>query len=243
MANTEKKNDQEKVVEKAEKETKVAIQEEKKTGSIVVETELNEPVVAIVPEAKSEPSVSVQPEKQTDSDEAAILSTIRAGLTDVIQKDIPMATTTVSEKIKPDELITVRSVVRGGFNWKCVKSGIRYRWPSIGHPEIIPYDDLYQMYTNKKEYLTKPNLLIEDERVIRVFKLLEVYKAVASVQNLDAAVNNPIEMRKVCEQAKSIGMRDLLVERLSQMRNNSSLTNADVIDVAQEVLSCEIVKT
>ena len=235
MANTEKKNDQEtKIIKEIEKEI---------TSETQVEIKPDEPITVTVPEVKSEPVDSVQPEKEADSDEAAVLNTIKTGLTDVLKKDIPMDTKTATEKISPDELIPVRSVIRGGFNWKCGKSGIRYRWSSIGHLELLPYDDLYQMYTNKKEYLTKPNLLIEDERVIRVFKLLDTYKAVASVQNLDAAVNNPNVMRQVCEQAKSIGMRDLLIERLSQMRNNSSLTNADVIDVAQEVLSCEIVKT
>jgi hypothetical protein len=133
-------------------------------------------------------------------------------------------------------------MVCGGFNWRCAKSQISYRWPSIGHVEYIPFDDLYQMYTNLKTYLTKPFLLIEDERVIKQFKLLTIYKDIASVNRLEKALNSVSEMRRICEQALRVSMRDLLVERLSQMRNNGTLTNIDVIEVAQTVLKCEIIK-
>lgn len=210
-------------------------------------TNNEETVTDILNDIKSEGLVSddtkTNDTEENSNDTSSILSDIQSGLQDVAKSDIKIDTKTENVKIKPDELIPVRSMIRGGFNWRCGKSRIPYRWASIGHVEYLPYDDLYQMYTNNKHYLTKAFLLVEDERVIKVFKLLDVYKDIAVVNRLvGKAANNVSVMRDVCEQAIRLGMRDFLVERLCQMRSNGTLTNADAIDEAQKVLGCTIQK-
>ena len=171
-----------------------------------------------------------------------VLKEIQAGIQDVSKDDIPMDTKMEKVKVKPDELIAVRSVTRGGFNWKCLKSQASYRWPSIGSVDFVPYDDLYQMFVNNKHYLTRPFLIVEDKRVIDAFKLLDVYKDIAVVNRLDEALGSVVAMREKCELALKVGMRELLVERLAQCRNAGRLTNIDVINTAEQLLSCELVQ-
>jgi hypothetical protein len=140
------------------------------------------------------------------------------------------------------EMIPCRSVVRGTLVWKCQKSGIMYRWPSIRHLEYIPFEDVYQMYTNSRSYLTKPYVIVEDDRVISNFSLLNIYKDIAKVGKLDVALRNPAVMREKCELALSVNMKDFLTERLIELRNEGSLTNIDVINTAESLLKRDIIK-
>jgi len=196
------------------------------------------------PPPPPEPENPIEEVKTVMSDEAqVVVNNIIDGLQSATKKDIDIDTTPIVEKIKPDELIPVRSMVRGGFNWRCKKSQITYRWPCITHLEYIPYEDVYNMYTNHKSFLTKPLLIVEDSRVINQFKLLGTYKDISSVNDLKEALNDANIMKAVCEKALSVNMRELLVTRLVQERNDGGLTNVDVIEVAEKILDCEIVKS
>lgn len=190
----------------------------------------------------TEAAEKLQEATDVRNDTKSILSEIQSGIKDATKNDIAIDNKVQSVKIKGDELIPCRSMTSGGFNWLCKKSGIVYRWNSVGSLEYVPYEDLYQMYTNNKSYLTKPNVIVEDERVIEAFKLLSVYENVASVNRLEQAMNNPNIMQKICNQALQVNMRDLIISRLSQLRENKILTNIDVIDVAEKTLRCELIK-
>jgi len=206
------------------------------------EVPTNEPPTDVKDEAEA-PEEDAPPIVDEGKNETeAVLDEIKSGISDVAQDDIVMDTKLQKQSIKPDELIPCRSMVRGGFNWRCAKSGISYRWNGMGHVEYIQYDDVYQMFTNAKHYLTKPFIIVEDKRVVSNFKLLDVYKNIASVNRLEKAVNNVGAMREICKLALQVNMRDLITERLSQMRSDGLLNNIDVITTAEEILKCEIIK-
>jgi|GEM_PF-6099438 len=171
-----------------------------------------------------------------------VLDAIKNGMKDVVNTEIEINANTIGEKIKADEIIDVRSMVRGGFNWICKKSGIAYRWSGIGAVEQLPYEDLYQMYTKNRRYLTDPCLIVEDERIIEKFRLMKTYENVASVYDLKHALQDSNEMRRVCEVAKTVNMKHLLTERLIQLYNDGTFNNYNVITTAEKVLDTQIIK-
>ena len=194
------------------------------------------------PTAVKKPAAGKSTAKAAEPTETqTVLNEIHEGIRDATKDDIAIDVDTYDEKIRADEMIPLRSMVRGGLNWKCPKSGISYRWNDMGAREYMLFEDLYNMYTNYKHYLTKPYIIVEDERVIRLFKLIEIYKSVADINRLEPAMNSGEAMEEVCRKALSVNMRDLLVERLIQLRTNKILTNIDVITAAETILDCEII--
>lgn len=99
--------------------------------------------------------------------------------------------------IKPDELIEVKSVTYHGLTYVCPKTGSIYNWDEYGKVELMTMQELITMNSNSPTFLTDPNILIEDEDVVRKLRLEEVYKTFLDEDTIMELIHRPMAELKL----------------------------------------------
>jgi hypothetical protein len=176
-------------------------------------------------------------EKAGIDDVSDILNTIKQGMKD--KKASPDVEVKKTEPINigPDEEIDVRSCTNGGLNWVSKSSGIHYHWLHFNDVQPMKYSDLEYMRRHSGHHIDKPNVIIDDERVIKKYRLMALYTKVAEAMAVENAIGSVEKMTAICKNAKLINMRDLTIDKLTKLIDDGELTNYRVIKAAEEALN------
>lgn len=132
--------------------------------------------------------------------------------------------------ISRDKEVICRSIRFGGLVYRSEKSGAKFRWPRMGAVETMTFAELQEMHNNKRAYLEKPYLIVDDPDVVRYFRLDETYRKVAQIDDLQDILTKDIgSIDKVLDVILQVGMRDVAISKMRYMRKIGTLTNIDVI--------------
>ena len=181
--------------------------------------------------------------KPSDVDTSDILSVINDNVDKVSNTDNVKATSRTTEvTIANEEEIAVRSITFGGLTWISPRTNAHYRWNEIGAVEYIPFGELITMNNTKRQFLFNPLVIVQDERVVKYFRLQPVYEKVAQINNLEKIFNsgNRDEVEKVLKTILDVNMRDVAISRIRAMRKNGTLTNIDVIHMIEKILCFDL---
>jgi type III secretory pathway component EscU len=85
-------------------------------------------------------------------------------------------------------------------------------------------------------------LIVQDERVIKYFRLQEVYESVAQIHNLKKIFDSKsmIEISKTIDTAIRVNMRDVVISKVRDMRKLGELVNIDIIKLLEEKLCFDL---
>ena len=172
-----------------------------------------------------------------------ILSVINDNVDKVSNTDNVKATSRTTEiTIANEEEIAIRSITFGGLTWISPRTNSHYRWNEIGAVEYIPFGELITMNNTKRQFLFNPLVIVQDERVVKYFRLQPVYEKVAQINNLEKIFNsgNRDEVEKVLKTILDVNMRDVAISRIRAMRKNGTLTNIDVIHMIEKILCFDL---
>lgn len=137
--------------------------------------------------------------------------------------------------------IPCESVVYGGLTWVSPKTGCRYRWEQAGNTEYIPYSDLITMHNANSAFLTTPMIRVLDERVMKKFRLGEIYARMDRINALPSVANQGVEaVQDTVQDALKHGMRDYLIAKVRAARNDGLINNIDVIQYLERELRFDI---
>jgi hypothetical protein len=187
--------------------------------------------------------VAEEIKKPSDVDTSDILSVINDNVDKVSNTDNVKATSRTTEvTIANEEEIAVRSITFGGLTWISPRTNAHFRWNEIGAVEYIPFGELITMNNTKRQFLFNPLVIVQDERVVKYFRLQPVYEKVAQINNLEKIFNsgNRDEVEKVLKTILDVNMRDVAISRIRAMRKNGTLTNIDVIHMIEKILCFDL---
>ena len=192
------------------------------------------------------PVVETNPvvEKTSDTTVSSdVLSLINESVDTIADNYKTEATSRVNDiTIANEEEIAVRSITFGGLTWISPRTNSHYRWNEIGAVEYIPFGELITMNNTKRQFLFNPLVIVQDERVIKYFRLQPVYEKVAQINSLEKIFNtgNRNEVEKVLKTILDVNMRDVAISRIRAMRQNGTLTNIDIIHLIERVLCFDL---
>lgn len=192
------------------------------------------------------PVVETNPvvEKTSDATVSSdVLSLINESVDTIADNYKTEATSRVNDiTIANEEEIAVRSITFGGLTWISPRTNSHYRWNEIGAVEYIPFGELITMNNTKRQFLFNPLVIVQDERVIKYFRLQPVYEKVAQINSLEKIFNtgNRNEVEKVLKTILDVNMRDVAISRIRAMRQNGTLTNIDIIHLIERVLCFDL---
>lgn len=175
-------------------------------------------------------------------DAASVLDAINSGIDGVAgTADAAQSSRTAGENIPLDEEIACKSVVFGGLTWVSPKTNAHYRWNDIGSVTYVPFSELVVMNNTSRRFLFDPLIVVQDERVVRYLRLLDIYKNVASVQKLEKTFRRPLaEIGAVLDVAVKVNMREVLISRVRQMLRDGSLHDYRIIRLLEEKLCFDL---
>jgi type III secretory pathway component EscU len=84
--------------------------------------------------------------------------------------------------------------------------------------------------------------IVQDKRVIKYFRLQEVYESVAQIHNLKKIFDSKsmIEISKTIDTAIRVNMRDVVISKVRDMRKLGELVNIDIIKLLEEKLCFDL---
>lgn len=189
--------------------------------------------------AEKEQTTEVTSEDTTTS----VLDLINESVDSVSENIVVQPKSRVSETtIANEEEIACKSVTFGGLTWVSPRTNAHYRWADIGAVEYIPFGELVTLNNTKRNYLFKPMFIVQDERVVKYFRLQEVYENVAQISSLKKVFDsaNLQEVSKVIDTAIRFNMRDVVISKVRDMRKTGQLNNIDIIKLLEQKLCFDL---
>lgn len=172
----------------------------------------------------------------------AILEQINSSVDEITNTNVVADKSRKNEtKINFEEEIACKSVTFGGLLWISPKTNSHYNWDDIGSVEYIPFGELITMNNTARDFLFKPLIVVQDSRAVEYFRLLDVYKNVAQVQNLNKLFTSPLsKIAEVVDMALRVNMRDIMISKIRQMRRTGELNNIDIIRLLENRLCFDV---
>jgi hypothetical protein len=187
--------------------------------------------------------VKEEVKKQDIEDTASVLDRINQSVDEVAE------TVTIQPKSRKTEVtigneeeIACKSITFGGLTWVSSRTNAHYRWANIGATEYIPFGELVTLNNTKRDFLFKPMFIVQDERVVKYFRLQEIYEEVAQIHNLKKLFDagNLNEVAKAIDNAIAVNMRDIVISKVRDMRKTGELNNIDVIKLLEQQLCFDL---
>lgn len=146
-------------------------------------------------------------------------------------------------EIKPledsDEIEVVAIVPNVYYEDK--KSGDRYVWEKAGNIELLSFDTLKNMWRNHRGYFRNGFLKPLDERVIKHFKLENMYKEYDFITNKDSYTDkNFAEIEKIISKASN-GMKYTICDFVKNMILNGEVQNIGIIKKLEKILDVDLI--
>lgn len=142
------------------------------------------------------------------------------------------------EDLPINTMIRVKSITFGGLTYKSRINNAIHRWNQIGAEELMSVADLIEMNNYKRDFLNKPFVILLDDRAIKYFRLTNVYKNVAKVNELQKIFNsnNLSLIESTIDTAIAVNMRDIIISKASQLIKNRVLVDINIINLLSRKL-------
>lgn len=185
-------------------------------------------------EVKAE-TVQEIPKKETT---AEVINTIGKVVNSVSNSNAKVEPAVRNVELKNEEEIAVRSVTFGGLSWVSPRTNAHYRWNEIGAIEYIPFGELITMNNTARDFLFDPLVIVQDDRVVDYFRLNATYEKIACVDKLEEMFNKGDldEIGVALRSLVNTNMRDIAISKIRTLRQESKLTNIDVIRLIEKIL-------
>ena len=185
-------------------------------------------------EVKAE-TVQETPKKETT---AEVINTIGKVVNSVSNSNAKVEPAVRNVELKNEEEIAVRSVTFGGLSWVSPRTNAHYRWNEIGAIEYIPFGELITMNNTARDFLFDPLVIVQDDRVVDYFRLNATYEKIACVDKLEEMFNKGDldEIGVALRSLVNTNMRDIAISKIRTLRQESKLTNIDVIRLIEKIL-------
>lgn len=147
-----------------------------------------------------------------------------------------------TEPPKPDEDIKCVSITSGKLTYRSPVSNSKYVWSDLGASQYITFSEIQTMNNIKPSYLNKPRIIVTDSRVRDYFNLVDTYEKVAKTNRLEDLIRIG-DLQKITESLDDIikvGMKDVVVTKVRNLRNNKTLNNIDVITLLEDKLNIDL---
>lgn len=169
---------------------------------------------------------------------AEVIDTIDKVVNSVSSADTAKSPSSREVKLTNEEEIAVRSVTFGGLTWVSPRTNAHYRWNEIGAVEYIPFGELITMNNTARTFLFDPLVYIQDSRVVDYFRLNATYEKIACVDKLEEMFNKGDldEIGVALRSLVNTNMRDIAISKIRTLRQESKLTNIDVIRLIEKIL-------
>lgn len=189
-------------------------------------------------EEKAEVKTDAVKETLQNETTAEVINTIDKVVNSVSSGDVKAEPYSRDTKIANEDEIAVRSVTFGGLSWVSPRTNAHYRWNEIGAVEFIPFGELITMNNTARDFLFDPLVIIQDSRVVDYFRLNATYEKIACVDKLEAMFDkgNLDEIGAALRDIVNTNMRDIAISKIRTLRQESKLTNIDVIRLIEKIL-------
>lgn len=167
-------------------------------------------------------------------------------VTEVVEQKVEVA----KEEVKPNrrrlsqidtnELIPVRSLTKGKLVYVSRATNARYVWSEYGDIEYLTFGELNTMRSQYPRYIKDCLLLIEDDEVIELFNLGNLYETVYSVEELDNIFRKPNEYLSETLPSLPSGIKKAIASRAKELIESDKLTDYNKIKVVQEALKVDL---
>lgn len=180
-------------------------------------------------------TVQEAPKKETT---AEVINTIGKVVNSVSNSNAKVEPAVRNVELKNEDEIAVRSVTFGGLSWVSPRTNAHYRWNEIGAIEYIPFGELITMNNTARDFLFDPLVIVQDDRVVDYFRLNATYEKIACVDKLEEMFNKGDldEIGVALRSLVNTNMRDIAISKIRTLRQESKLTNIDVIRLIEKIL-------
>lgn len=142
----------------------------------------------------------------------------------------------------PQEKIPCKSLFLGKLTYKSPTTGALYVWGDYGVVTSLPFFEIEAMSNNKRSYLEKPLVLINNASVVDYLNLNEIYERVANISKLEELFNsgNLTLIRRKIKEAVEVNQRDTVLSQVRKMRKDNKLVDVNIIAILNEELKFDI---
>ena len=198
-------------------------------SSVIKDTDLDE---------KEETADAINKEYNISSSDS-LLDSISSAIDDL--EDVSGGTIEEAVDLPNDAQIPVKSITFGGLTYKSRSTSAIFRWNQIGAVQYMTVAELNEMNNYNSDFLSKPYVILMDERAVKKFRLTPVYENVAKINNLTALFNSDMKtIEKTIDDALLVNMRDILISKVRQMYKNNKLVNVKIINLLQRKLQFDL---
>lgn len=170
--------------------------------------------------------------KRTVSDDAAAVS----------ENTTARAAASVKE-FDAEDLIKCKSITQGELLLTGKRSGILYRWFSVGDVIDVEYQDLLALNASRSKYLYGPYFVIENEELLeqnRWKPLKEIYAKLYEAQDMDDILDlPPAQLKRALAKFPASYQQTLAIEVTTRIENGS-FDSINRIKVFDEVLGTDL---
>ena len=170
----------------------------------------------------------------------SIVDAVSGMIDDISGGNVPVTGKTVD--LLMEERILVKSINHGGLSYRAKSNGATFRWDKFGAVLPMKVSEIVEMNNHKKAYLSKPYVILMDERAIDYFQLRKLYENVAKIGDLDNLFQADFDTIKTSiDNILKADLRDVLISKVRIMIDSGKLTNIKILKLLEEKLMVELV--
>lgn len=165
----------------------------------------------------------------------------------VVEKSTVASSNVVVEKktvdtktLKDDDEIIVSSLIPH-VSYKDSKNNDFYEWDTVGHEEVMTYSALKDMNRNYKSYFKDLWLEPKDDRVVKAFGLVSVYKNYADL--MDGSIYTIENMSDIKEKFDALpprGIKNTIVIKIKNMVMSGDISDVKVVKSLERLLNIDL---
>lgn len=139
-----------------------------------------------------------------------------------------------SENIDRNELIEVMNGLSGGLILGSQRSGLVWKFTEYGQTDFIEYHDLEAIRNSGANLFTDAILIVLDERVVKKFRLEELYKNIVMPEDFEKIFRLGLEEIKTFLEKAPEGMKQAFVGKAVELYGQDKLNNIRLIKFIEE---------
>lgn len=144
------------------------------------------------------------------------------------------------KQIDRNEMIPCKNVTDNKVLYISPRTGLRYQWNSYGDIEYIEFGELLTMRSAYPKFLNEPWIIPEDEEVIELLRLSDVYDRLIPLDDLERFFRNQLDdIREAIRKAPN-GNKKSLAIKTREMIENETLYDSRIIKLLEKELKIDL---
>lgn len=134
-----------------------------------------------------------------------------------------------TDRLDKKRKVPVVNVRSGSTGYICKEQHGTLIWSEYGDEHIMTIGELLLMYSQEKEFLTEPWLIVDDMEFAEVMQLQEIYETIFEIEDLEEFYGQQLLVVKKKLKALPSGTRKELLSRTVNAINNGELNSLAVV--------------